>query len=200
MKLELYTDASGAVAGRLTWGTGSPPPPPQAANIEYPPGYFDQQVNMKPGYMPAEPWSGFTYTILRGAGCDTTFRFGIATNELWQPWCALQTSVYSADIQSWGCVLRGNGGSSDGNNCTVQTSGWTRTYPMWLCDACGAFGFGGVCACGQNGCNADMTVTETFDLTYTVSSAADGGITEILSGPDPDTTCSNCTVRLQRQP
>ena len=143
----------------------------------------------------ATDWVGFAYTIVRGAGCDTTFRFGVSTNELWQPWCALQTPIYSSVLNSWGCVARGNGGSSDGKTCTVQSSsGASVTYPEWKCDACGAFGFGGVCACDQNGCGADMTPTLTFDLTYSVS-----GTSEILSGPDPDTTCSNCTVRLERK-
>ena len=142
-----------------------------------------------------EPWPGFAYTIVRGAACDTTFRFGVSTSELWQDWCALQTPVFTAGF-GWACTLQG-GGSSDGTNCTVQPqdgSAW-QTYPLWKCEACGAFNInGGVCACDQNSCFANMTATQTFDLTYSVSDGA-----EILSGPDPDPSCSDCTVRLERQ-
>jgi hypothetical protein len=191
LKLVLYADASGRITGDLTWGEGPPPPAPESADIPYPPGYWEQQNNIMPTSAAPEPWPGFAYTIVRGAGCDTTLRFAVSTAELWQDWCALQTPVYTPDY-GWGCTLRG-GGSSDGKTCTIQppTGAWA-TYPMWKCQACGAFGFSGVCACDQNGCFADMTATHTFNLTDSVS-----GGTEILSGPDP--SCGDCTVRLERK-
>ncbi len=194
LKLVLSADASGMITGKLTWGDGAPPPAPQGADIPYPPGYWEQQTDMM---MPAapEPWPGFAYTIVRGAACDTTFRFAVSTSELWQDWCALQTPIDSGSY-GWGCTLLGGGGSSDGTSCTIYgQNGESQTYPLWKCEACGSFGFnGGVCTCDQNGCFANMTATETFDLTYSVS---DGD--EILSGPDPDSSCSDCTVRLVLQ-
>lgn len=166
----------------------------KGADIPYPPGYWDQQTHMLGNMAAPDPWPGFAYTIVRGAACDTTFRFGVSTSELWQDWCALQTPVDSGSF-GWGCTLLGSSGSSDGTSCTINgENGESQTYPLWKCEACGSFGISGVCACDQNGCFANTTVTETFDLTYSVS---DG--TEILSGPDPDSTCSNCTVRLARQ-
>ncbi len=191
LELVLYADASGTITGKLTWGEGPSPPAPEGADIPYPPGYWEQQSNIMPVSVGPEPWPGFAYTIVRGAGCDTTFRFGVSTAELWQNWCALQTPVYTPDY-GWGCTLQG-GGSSDGKTCTVQpASGAWATYPMWKCEACGAFGFSGVCACDQSGCFADMTATHTFNLAYSVSGGA-----EILSGPDP--SCGDCTVRLERK-
>lgn len=195
LKLELSADASGVITGKVTWGDGAPPPPPQGADIPYPPGYWEQQTNMMPFMPPPDPWPGFAYTIVRGAGCDTTFRFGVSTYELWQDWCALQTPIDSGSF-GWGCTLLGGGGSSDGTTCTINgQNGESQTYPLWKCEACGSFGMNGLCACDQNGCFANTTATLTFDLTYSVSS--DG--TEILSGPDPDSSCSNCTARLARQ-
>src|SRR5664280_2481693 len=192
LKLELSEDASGVITGKVTWGAGAPPPAPQGADIPYPPGYWEQQSGLHFTGAP-DPWPGFAYTIVRGAGCDTTFRFGVSTSELWQDWCALQTPIDSGSF-GWGCTLLGGGGSSDGTSCTIYSqNGQSQTYPLWKCEACGSFGInGGVCACDQNGCFANMTATQTFDLTYSVS---DG--TEILSGPDP--SCSDCTVRLARQ-
>jgi hypothetical protein len=193
LKLVLSADASGVITGTLTWGDGAPPPAPEGADIPYPPGYWEQQTNMMPGMQAPNPWPGFAYTIVRGAGCDTTFRFGVSTSELWQDWCALQTPVYTPDY-GWACTLQG-GGSSDGKTCTVQppNMAW-QTYPLWKCEACGGpFGMnGGVCACDQNGCFANTTATQTFNLAYSVS-----GSSEILSGPDP--SCGDCTVRLARK-
>jgi len=191
VKLELYKDASGNIVGTFTWGSGAPPPAPQSADIPWPPGYWEQQNNPFPISAAPDPWPGFAYTIVRGAGCDTTFRFAVSTDELWQNWCALMTPVYTPNF-GWGCTLQG-GGSSDGKTCTVQpSSGPSATYPLWKCDACGAFGFGGVCACAQNDCFANMTATHTFNLAYSVS-----GGTDVLSGPD--SSCSDCTVRIERK-
>jgi hypothetical protein len=191
IELDLYKDASGNIVGKFTWGSGTPPPAPQSADIPWPPGYWEQQDPRMPFMETPDPWPGFAYTIVRGAGCDTTFRFAVSTAELWQNWCVLMAPVYTPNY-GWGCTLKG-GGSSDGKTCTVQpSSGAWATYPMWKCEACGAFGMNGVCACDQNGCFADITATHTFNLAYSVS-----GGTDTLSGPDPN--CSDCTVRLQRK-
>ena len=191
LKLVLSADASGVITGKLTWGDGAPPPAPQGADIPYPPGYWEQHSGTHYLGSP-DPWPGFAYTIVRGAGCDTTFRFGVSTSELWQDWCALQTPIDSGSF-GWGCTLLGGSGSSNGTTCTIYgQNGQTQTYPIWKCNACGSFGMNGVCACDQSGCFANTTATETFNLTYSVS-----GSTEILSGPDP--SCSDCTVRLERK-
>jgi hypothetical protein len=191
LKLELDADDSGEIIGKLTWGEGAPPPAPQSADIPYPPGYWEQQTERWPTSFEApEPWPGFSYTIVRGAGCDTVFRFSVSTAELWQDWCALQTPVNTPNY-GWGCTVQG-GGSSDATSCTVQPpNGDWKTYPLWKCEACGAFADGGVCACDANGCFANTAATLTFNLAFPVS-----GDTNILSGPDP--SCGDCTVRLQR--
>ena len=193
LKLVLTADSLGVITGTLTWGEGAPPPAPEGADIPYPPGYWEQQTGMMPGMQAPDPWPGFAYTIVRGAGCDTSFRFGVSTSELWQDWCALQTPVYTPDY-GWACTLQGGGGS-DGTTCTVEppNMAW-QTYPLWKCEACGGpFSMnGGVCACDQNGCFANTTATQTFNLAYSVS-----GSSEILSGPDP--SCGDCTVRLARK-
>jgi hypothetical protein len=130
--------------------------------------------------------------VVRGAGCDASLRFSVSTRELWQDWCELQTPVYTPEY-GWGCTLQG-GGSSDGMTCTVQPGSVpNETYPLWKCEACGAFNIGGgVCACDETGCFANLEPTHVFDLTY-----AKSGESEILSGPDP--SCGDCTVRLERQ-
>jgi hypothetical protein len=193
LKLVLVVE-NDEIVGRLTWGgTGDPLPPVEGADVPWPPGYWDDAGPEPTGNAP-EPWPGFAYTVVRGAGCDTTLRFSVSTAEIWQEWCTLQTPVYTNDV-GWGCTLQG-GGSSDGKTCTVQPAGMApETYPMWRCNACGAFGrpLSAVCQCNEAGCFASHEATHTFDLAYSISAEA-----ELLSGKDP--SCGDCTVRLERQP
>ncbi len=188
--LTLVINADGK-AGTLTWGEGDPPPAPEGADIPYPPGYWDN-VGMEGDPLRADPWPGFAYTIVRGAGCDSTLRLAVSTSELFSDWCALQTPKFTPEI-GWGCTLQG-GGSSDGVTCNVQPQGVTpESYPMWKCSACGAFWpGGGVCACDESACTGNLTPTHTFDLTLIQSGGKD-----VLTGADP--TCGDCTVRLERQ-
>ncbi|HTQ06515.1 MAG TPA: hypothetical protein VMI54_21795 [Polyangiaceae bacterium] len=190
--LELVADSKGNITGKFTVGTGDPPPPPEGADVAYPPGYWNRTtidaINLVP-----PPWPGFPYTIQRGAGCDSVFRFSIASTEIWESWCELQTPVYTPDF-GWSCTLQG-GGDETQDTCTVDPNeGDPATYPPWKCAACGARGEGGVCQCDANGCTANSTATQTYDLTFALS---DGD--SILSGPDPDESCSECTVRLEKQ-
>jgi hypothetical protein len=193
LKLELLVE-NDEIVGKLTWGgTGDPLPPVEGADVPWPPGYWNDS-GPEPTDQAPEPWPGFAYTVVRGAGCDTTLRFSVSTAEIWQEWCSLQTPVYTAE-RGWACTLQG-GGSSDGKTCTVQPEGMAwETYPIWQCIACGAFGSAGsaVCECDEASCFASNEATRTFDLTYATS-----GDMDILSGKDP--SCGDCTVRLERQP
>ena len=190
LKLELVTKGDETV-GTFTIGTGDPLPPPTDADTAWPPGYWDDGHMDFAGRPPA-PITGFPYTVVRGAGCDSTLRFSIASTEAWQDWCALQTPVYSGPDFGWGCILRGNGASSDGVSCTTSDSSGNDlgTYPVWKCSACGIFS-GGMCACDENGCFANTEPTQVYDLSYM------SGTTSVLSGKDPN--CPDCTDRLERQ-
>jgi hypothetical protein len=188
LRLELQQrDGSSDITGTLTWGDGALPPPPESGDTPYPPGYWDDRPDLDMGIERGiEPWPGFPYTVVRGAGCDAAFRFGVSTYEIFEDWCALQTPVFTPE-HGWGCTQQG-GGSSNSSTCTVNG----ETYPLWKCAACGAFG-DGVCSCDESRCFANTDATRTFGLAYSSSGEA-----EILSGPDPD--CGDCTVRLQRTP
>jgi hypothetical protein len=135
---------------------------------------------------------GFEYTVVRGAGCDTTFRFGIATTEPWEDWCALQEPLLGID-GTYGCVIQGNGASSDQANCTTQDNGRVlATYPTWKCELCGVFTGTGACTCDADHCYARKDVSLTYDFSLSTS-----GSTSVLSAKDPK--CGDCTDRLERQ-
>lgn len=190
LRLVLVRDeASGVVSGTLTYGEGDPPPPPESADIPYPPGFWDDGPERFDRHI--EPWPGYPHTIVRGAGCDASLRFGISSAEIFDAWCAMQEPVFTPNF-GWGCTLMG-GGSSDQETCTVTTEdGQTDTYPAWKCSACGFFAGGqGVCACDEHGCFANLEPTHTYDLDIVEN--AEGSV---LSGPDA--ACPDCTVRLER--
>jgi len=191
LSLKLFENGDGEVVGTLTYGSGEPPAPPKSADEPWPPGYWPEDGVGGRGSSVPDTFSGFPYTVVRGAGCDSTLRFSIATTEAWQDWCALQTPQYTEGY-GWSCILAGNGASSDGKTCTTQDNGKVlATYPVWKCTACGVFGTS-LCACDESGCRASEEPTHVFDLTRATS-----GDMDILSGKDA--TCPDCTVRLERQ-
>jgi len=177
---------SGVIAGTVTYGEGDPPPPPESADIPYPPGFWDDPFAFRGG---GEPWPGVPYTVVRGAGCDATLRFSFSSTEIFDDWCRMMEPVYTPEY-GWGCTLQGGGGG-DQDTCTVTTNeGETATYPMWKCAACGFVG-PRVCECDEGGCFASLEPDNYFDLAL-----VDGLGGSILSGPD--STCGDCTIRLER--
>jgi len=183
----VIADTDGVVGGTLTFGEGDPLPPPESADVPYPPGFWDDPNRFEDVSYIA-PWPGFPHTLVRGAGCDSAFRFGISAAEIFQDWCAMQVPVYTPNY-GWACTLQG-GGSLTTDTCVVQTrEGLSESYPRWKCLACG-FVDRGVCACDEAGCFADLEATHTYDLML-----ADTSSGPVLSGPD--SRCGDCTVRLE---
>jgi hypothetical protein len=177
---------AGGYVGELTWGTGEPPPPATDPNAPYPPGFMGGAAGSSGG----QRWPGFPYTIVRGAGCDTAFRVSVSNAQTWETWCAIQTPIDGGEY-GWGCMLRT--GSYGGNNMTCQVQDQqgnvVAEYPAWRCELCGFFN--PVCECSQSGCTYNHEATFSVDLTLSQS----GGV-DVLSGPD--TTCGDCTIRLER--
>jgi hypothetical protein len=187
---------AGGYTGTVTWGEGDPPPPATDGNAPYPPGLATGRGTGGTGGgsgVGSEPWPGFPYTVVRGAGCDAGFRLSVSVYQTWDSWCALQEPIYSESLGSYNCLVATTSGSSDGTTCRVldENERVIAEYPQWKCDLCGPFGR--VCACTEAGCSYDPGPTHTFELTLIQS----GGV-DVLSGPDPDSNCSNCTVRLER--
>lgn len=177
----------GGYQATLTFGSGDPPPPATSADEPYPDLEFWQGADWEEPRI--EPWPGFAHMVVRGAGCDDVFRVSISVSEPWDEWCSLQEPVFTEEY-GWGCTYRG-GGSANMDSCQVQDNRGQplADYPLWKCQACGAFGGGGVCSCDAEGCGFNHTPTHTYDLEL-----SDDG--SVLSGPDP--TCGDCTVRLER--
>jgi hypothetical protein len=193
LKLELRENDEHDIVGTFVYGDGELPPPPESGDEPWPPGLFDNSGDMLFLGEGPKPIPGFEYTVVRGAGCDKTFRFGIATTEPWDAWCALQEPLLGPD-GTYGCVIKGGGASSDQATCTTQDNSGSvlGTYPTWRCEMCGVFDGSGLCTCDENHCYARKDATLTFDF-----GLSSGGDTQILSGKDPE--CGDCTARLEKQ-
>jgi hypothetical protein len=182
----------GGYEATLTYGAGDPPPPVSSGDEPDPSLEFWQTLGGDIlGTKSIEPWPGFGYSAVRGAGCDAVFRVSISVAEPWDEWCSLQKPVYTPEY-GWGCTYRG-GGSSSADRCDVQDGRGNvlAEYPLWKCQSCGSYGHGGVCECSEAGCRFNHEPTDVLDLRLETS----GGV-DTLSGPDP--RCGDCTVRLQR--
>ncbi|HEX6767168.1 MAG TPA: hypothetical protein VF103_16840 [Polyangiaceae bacterium] len=180
---------AGGYVGTLTWGEGDPPPP--ATNPDVPPPGYDTSGTAGGGGRGggAEPWAGFPYTVVRGAGCDSAFRVSISAWQTWDSWCDLQEPAFNDVDGTYACMIKGRGGSSDGTTCSVQDGNGNvlAEYPQWRCDLCG-WG-GNVCACTETECSYNPEPTHTFDLTLNATG-------DVLSGKDA--SCGDCTVRFTR--
>jgi hypothetical protein len=186
VRLEFALDEKGRAYGRMIFGEGDPPPPPVDGDTPYPPGYWDDQWRM--GFVGAETWPGYPYTVVRGAGCDATLRFGIATTELWGEWCGMMEPVYTNEY-GWGCTIQG-GGSLSETECVAQGGGQSATYPTWKCLACG-IGGRKTCSCDETSCFAETEPDMLFDFTVSESEGK-----RVLTGKDY--FCGDCTIRLTR--
>lgn len=191
LRLSVRADDGGAggYVGELTWGSGDPPAPATDPDAPYPEN-FDADAGVGGARGAGDkPWPGYAYTVVRGAGCDATFRVSVSTRQGYESWCALQTPIEGSD-GTFGCMMRGNGGSFDGTTCNVtdESGRIIADYPAWRCALCGFLG-GSVCSCDARSCNYNAEPTHVFNLTLN----ADGNV---LSGPDA--TCPDCTVRLDR--
>jgi hypothetical protein len=188
LTVQAENGGAGGYVGELVWGSGDPPPPATDADAPYPPGADVDETGMGGRGGMVEPWPGYPYTVVRGAGCDATFRVSVASTQIYDDWCALQQPIDNGE-RGWACMVLRGGASFDGETCWVQDNGSVvAEYPMWRCNLCGMNG-PSVCRCDASGCRYNPEPTHIFNLTL----SGDGNV---LSGPDA--RCGDCTVRLER--
>lgn len=142
--------------GVVVFGDGAPPPAPATdPNGTYPPGY-----SVGAGGFANVPYDGFVYELSAGTVDGERVRFAISSNQLWQSWCALQTS-YASDVSceclpSWPIHLPGGGA------CYLEHPESGASVPV----GCARVGLcmWPVCSCDASGCRARTSPTDHFDL------------------------------------
>lgn len=131
--------------GTITFGTGSPPPPPTDPDLGYPTdvnyaeqlSYFGETLMATWNVGPLPPYEGFAYTIrdttllpdrvpdLGGQVADGVVLLRYSTQELLDPWCALQQPVETAD-GVYNC--QGTNSFTSAGGCTVSRDDFDEIF------------------------------------------------------------------------
>jgi hypothetical protein len=165
--LAFAAGSDGGIHGALTYGQGTPPPPPTDPNADYPPtGWANHQF----------PWlvEGFPFTVLRPSFDGTRLRISSQSHEFWKPWCELQTPTGDGwPCGTYACVPNGAGmGTSALTTIMDPATGMevaVKTSKRTLCDP------GGACQCSATSCSTDMSdADEVFDLRLSSPDHLDG--------------------------
>ena len=164
IKITFASDAAGLVVGKVTLGSGTPPPPATDAEATYPPGFDPQGART---YL-AE---GFPFSMNGGTLVGRRLRFTLAASELWSGWCALQTPVDS----SGGC-LPNWGGMVSAGMCAQTNPQTHQVVPVSCAKFFMCTPIRGVCACAAGACTADMSWEDvSFDMAI-AGNEADGSV------------------------
>jgi hypothetical protein len=141
------TDDAGQVVGTFRFGNGTPPPPATDPNAIYPPG-LNTMITSGGQY----PVDGFTYTMMGGTLVGNRLRFGIAMQEPWAGWCALQTPAVDGSgmcVPNWGW-MQPVSGSCYQTNPTTGERVYVSCEKLLLCSATR------LCVCDDRVCVANL--------------------------------------------
>jgi hypothetical protein len=176
--------AGGAVTGTVRFGTAALLPPPTDPDVGYPPGYGS------PG-SPQTPYEGFDFTARGGTyAAPPRVQLAVATPEIWQKWCDLQTTTYP----QYDSETDGGCGTLLGYGClpNVATMGGTSGCSWTSCDHptptpvdCGKLALCGMqlCQCTATGC--DLPIGNSGDVAFDMrltAGALDGTVVGLGSG------------------
>jgi hypothetical protein len=157
---------TGSAFGLVVFGEGEPPPPVIDPEVGYPPDDDTSTADIYCLY--SVPREGFAYRVRQGVvGEGGSFRFRIAVQELYEPWCALQTSYedsYEPGVYS--CLPPMT--ADEYIACHNLGPSWSPPSVIVECPIDhGRYvlcKYSLVCMCTREGCIANMTQTIRFDL------------------------------------
>jgi hypothetical protein len=150
------------VCGKLTFGMGTPPPPPTDPDVGYPPGEFDGGAPFPPS-REVRGFEGVPMTLLEGHVSDPRLQFKTTTSELWRAWCELQTPYRqeAPGEESYMCVpFAHQYRYSPDTGCIIDSPSGGVPVDCGKLVLCSH----GICFCTASGCTADPTGEITFDL------------------------------------
>jgi len=164
IRFSFLTDANGQISGFVSFGNGTPPPPPTDPNVGYPADLLTTSfdLNVAPRTYLAE---GYAYEMRAATLMGARLRFAVDTWQVWREWCALQTppGTSSNCLPNSGVMISG-----DLTSCGLFDQATNQYVPVncGKLALCGGLG-GGVCMCGASGCmvRRDENLT-MFDITF----------------------------------
>ncbi len=159
------------VCGTVTFGQGTPPPPPTDPEVGYPPGY--EQGGPTPTLQDAL-FEGFPMALLEGKATEFRLQFGATSRELWKSWCELQTS-YVTSTGLYNCLPEPSEETfSPPSGCSEVTRDGTY-LPLDCGKLALCLTLYPVCTCSIDGCTVPPYPEVRFDMRIT-GGAAQGSV------------------------
>ena len=152
--------ADGSIQGTVTYGQGTPPPPPTDPNVGYPPGTDWGQNDTT--------WliEGFPFAVTHPAFDGSRLQLHTFSHEAWKSWCELQTPTGAGyPCGSYGCLPNWDsmGNPSTQTILTDRSTGATMTVDSGKWVLCN---YSPTCDCSSTSCTVDMTTQGdgSFDM------------------------------------
>jgi hypothetical protein len=151
-RLDVGIDPEGQICGTATYVAQgeAPPPPPESADAEYPPG---AQASAQ------GPFPGATYSVIEGARRNGLMHFRLAATELYTDWCRLQPSFPA--FGSYTCIPEDARYTANECSYVDQLTLIEHKLSPMRCETCGGFE---VCRCDETGCVVADARPILFDL------------------------------------
>jgi hypothetical protein len=151
-RLDVGIDPEGQICGTATYVAQgeAPPPPPESADAEYPPG---AQASAQ------GPFPGATYSVIEGARRNGLMHFRLAATELYTDWCRLQPSFPA--FGSYTCIPEDARYTANECSYVDQLTLIEHKLSPMRCETCGGFE---VCSCDETGCVVADARPILFDL------------------------------------
>jgi hypothetical protein len=150
-----------SVCGKVTFGMGTPPPPPTDPNVGYPPGY---DAGAPLGFVDRDVrrFEGFPMSVLGGRWSDPRLQFTATTSEVWKAWCELQTP-YRRQVpgEYYMCVPYASSSHyTPAEGCVIDLPSGNVPIDCGKLTLCTM----GMCTCTASGCTVEANGEITFDL------------------------------------
>jgi hypothetical protein len=81
------------IGGTVTFGSGSPPPPPTDPTLPYPPEPTDFETDAQsilPENWTISPYPAFAYSLVSSTVLGSSLTLAFEPTEIWRQWCAIQ--------------------------------------------------------------------------------------------------------------
>jgi hypothetical protein len=156
------------LCGSVMLGSGMPPPPVTDSNVGYPPGLFRCAPDASTTSVGRDVvhFDSFPMTMMGGLITGPRLQFQATVDELWRPWCELQTS-YAGPMRVYSCMPAAGACPGQSVDCGKRA----------LCDP--TIDQASPCRCTAEGCTGDPSANTAGHLTFDLrinGSSADGSV------------------------
>jgi hypothetical protein len=171
-------NADKGLCGTIMFGTQTVPitiPPATDPTVNYPPAALNLGTNpINPSSLPTP---AFLYTILNGRIDGQRVRFNYSIDEIFNSWCALQTSyARTEDCTDFGCLPNwpAQGSTDPSGSCFLIDP--TNQMHQYSCVQMGGCSLNTICDCDKTHCVGRGNLgSASFDLVFNGDQATGAG-------------------------